>query len=398
MTPSQLFDKGSNQIAKVTPRGRFEEIGEGVQAFVPNALPRRISLEPEAVYEMDEASRLVAMLAGVGETLPNPQLLMTPFLRREAVLSSKIEGTVTSVSDLLLYEILTPSEPSSDAAEVLAYVRALEHGLRRMVDLPLSVRLMNEMHGILLESVRGADRRPGELRTRQVHVGAPGSSIRDALFVPPPAELVRDLLWDLEGFLNEDLVMPPLVQCALMHHQFETIHPYLDGNGRLGRLLITLLLSAREVMPTPLLYLSAFFERRRNDYYDQLQGVREHGDWAPWLRFFFEGVREQAKDALTRSRRLRELQARYRSMPLGDRASANALRLVDAIFANPFVTVPRASKLLEISAPGARNLLDRLVKAGVLERHAAGRPQVYVARQVLHAIEAPTAEEIPPVQ
>ena len=332
------------------------------------------------------------MLAGVGETLPNPHLLIRPFLRREAVLSSKIEGTQTSISDLFLFEASgARRDRLGDAREVANYVHALEHGLSQLERLPLSVRLANEIHERLLEGVRGKDKTPGELRTRQVWIGSEGTSIEEARFVPPPADYVRDLLTDWEAFLNEDVQMPPLVQCALMHYQFEAIHPYFDGNGRIGRLLIALFLCAKRVLPTPLLYLSAYFERRRDDYYDHLFAVSQTGRWEEWLRFFLDGVAEQAQDALVRSRRVRQLQDRYRELLQHKRESGNAFRLLDELFANPFLTAPLASHVLSVTSAGARGILERLVEAGVLEEVSGTWPKFYVARELLHVIEQPVA-------
>ena len=219
-----------------SPVGHLVPAYKGEFAFVPNPLPRTLDLSSSIVSQLDRASRAVSVLAGIGETLPNPHLLIRPFLRREAVLSSMIEGTQTSISELFLYEASSAKrKPAGDAQEVINYVYALEHGLELLKTLPLSVRLFNEIHGVLMQGVRGRDRRPGELRSEQVWIGTEGTGIGDARFIPAPAELARDLLTDLEVFLNEDLEMPPLVRCALMHYQFETIHPYFDGNGRIGR-------------------------------------------------------------------------------------------------------------------------------------------------------------------
>lgn len=242
------------------------------------------------MYLLDEASREVATLAGVGETLLNPRLLIAPFLRLEAVLSSRIEGTQASLSDIYVFEA-GASEPP-DAREVWNYVQAVEHGLARLDSLPISQRLLLELHALLLAGVRGGDLRPGELRSRQVWNAAPGTPVERARFVPPPAPALPDLLADWERFVHDQGPLPPLVRAALMHYQFEAIHPFIDGNGRIGRLLIPLLLAERGVLRTPLLYLSAYFERRRPEYYDQLLALSHSGDWTPRLRFFLLGVRD----------------------------------------------------------------------------------------------------------
>jgi Fic family protein len=375
-----------------SPCGHLVKTLDGYMAFVPDPLPRRVELDDSLIYLLDEASRAVAMLAGVGETLPNPHLLIGPFVRREAVLSSRIEGTQASLSDLFLFEASgARRDPVGDAREVANYVRALEYGLSQLERLPLSVRLVNEIHARLLERVRGRDKSRGELRTGQVWIGSEGTTLEEARFVPPPAQSVRDLLTDWELFLNEDIEMPPLVRCALMHYQFEAIHPYLDGNGRIGRLLITLFLCEKKVLPTPLLYLSAYLEGRRDEYYDQLLAVSETGRWRNWIRFFLHGVAEQAQDALLRSRRVRQLQDRYREHLQKRRESANAFRLLDELFVNPFMTTPFASKLLSVTSAGARGILQRLVDASVVEEISETWPRLYVARELLREIEQPVA-------
>lgn len=375
-----------------SPIGHLVPSGYGEWAFVPNPLPRDLPLSSSTVSLLDRASRAVGMLAGVGETLPNPHLLIRPFLRREAVLSSKIEGTQTSISDLFLYEASGEKRDRvGDAREVRNYVKALEHGLQRLHTLPLSVRLFNELHAILMEGVRGEHRRPGELRTDQVWIGSDGTSIGEARFIPPPANLVPDLLADFERFLNEPSEMPPLIQCALMHYQFETIHPYFDGNGRVGRLLIILFLCANGVLPTPLLYLSAYLERHRGRYYDRLLELSATGNWEPWLQFFLLGIEEQSLDAIARSRRVRGLWERYRRELQDRKASANTLRLLDELFQNPFMTPALAAKLLSVTWPGAKGVLERLRSAEVVTLVAGRGPIMYVAQELLEVIEAPTA-------
>jgi Fic family protein len=355
-------------------------------AFVPDPLPRHLSLDSSLVYHLDEATRAVATLAGVGETIPNPHLLTGPFMRREAVLSSRIEGTQASLSDLYLYE--ASRRATGDVLEVYNYVRALEEGLDLLDKLPISFRLINSVHSTLLEGVRGQERRPGEIRAEQVWLGSEGTPIGDARFIPPPANLVRDLMLDWEKYANENVQIPPLVQCALLHYQFETIHPYLDGNGRIGRLLVILFLCAKQVLRTPLLYLSAYFERTRQEYYEQLLQVSATGNWDAWLHYFLRGVAEQADDALVRTRQVRELQANYRSVLQEKRESGNALRLVDFLFSSPYITTPLASHLLGVTSAGARGILERLVDAGILVALSEYWPRQYVARDLLKIIEA----------
>lgn len=379
---------------KNSPCGNLVPTDEGQLAFVPARVPRRVELSSSLIYLLDSASRAVAMLAGIGETLPNPHLLIRPFLHREAVLSSKIEGTQASISDLFLFEASGGRRDPGDIQEVANYVYALDEGLQMLEELPLCVRLINQMHARLLEDVRGQERSPGELRTSQNWIGSRGTPIQDARFIPPPANMIRDLLSDWENFVNEDLEMPPLIQCALMHYQFEAIHPYLDGNGRIGRLLIILFLCAQGVLPKPLLYLSAYFDRRRDDYYDQLYNLSVTGNWESWLRFFLQGVAEQAQDAIVRSRRVRELQERYRYLLQERRESGNVLRLLDELFISPVVTTPRARELLSVTDAGARRIIKRLVDAGILQYRSGLWPRFYVAGELLEVIETPVATDL----
>ena len=372
-----------NQL-EASPSGRLVAIGKGLVAFSPHPLPREIDLTPSLVYVLDEASRAVATLSGVGETIPNPRLLTAPFMRREAVLSSRIEGTQASLSDLFEYE--ASQRPKGDVLEVHNYLRSMEQGIELLEQLPICVRLVNDLHSTLLRGVRGADKRPGEIRNRQVWLGAERTPIEDARYVPPPAKLVADALADWERFANERTQMPPLVQCALLHYQFEAIHPYPDGNGRIGRLLIGLFLLAKEVLTTPLLYLSAYFERDRQIYYDQLYRVSATGDWPTWAEYFLTGVAEQANDSLSRVRRVRDLQERYRRLLQERRASGNALRLVDEVFAHPYMSAPLASRLLGVTNAGAMKILVRLVETGILRELQDRWPRLFVANELLEIV------------
>jgi Fic family protein len=343
---------------------------------------------------LDEASRALATLAGVGETIPNPYLLIRPFVRREAVLSSRIEGTQASISDLFLYEAAGERRPTGDVAEVINYVRSLEHGFGLLNEVPISVRLINQLHSILLRRVWGEKKQPGELRTSQIWLGAADTPIEGSHYIPPPANLVRDLLFDWEQFVNESQELPPLLQWALMHYQFEAIHPSMDGNGRIGRLLITLFLCAKKLLPVPLLYLSAYFERDRVAYNDQLFRVSATGNWESWINYFLQGVAEQAHDALLRTRRVRALQEQHRRLLQERRESVNALRLLDELFARPYLTAPAAANLLDMTSVGARRILERLADAGILEEHLNEWPRLYIARDLLAVIEAPIAPSV----
>ena len=376
-----------------SPTGRLVPIRDEQQAFVPNPLPRDLPMSPRLVSLLVDASSAVGTLRGIGETVPNPRLLIRPFIRREAVLSSRIEGTIASLSDVFAYEVEDQSPPGSDVAEVVNYVTALECGIDQLEALPISYRLVNEIHSRLLDGVRGQDTLPGQFRDVQVWIGAPRSTIHDARFVPPPPNRLRDLFYDWEKFANESTQMPPLVRCALMHYQLEAIHPYPDGNGRIGRLLITLFLCASGVLPIPLLYMSAYFERDRRKYYDELFAVSETGDWEPWLTYFLIGVHEEARDTMERIRRIRRIQDEWRALLQSRNATAKDIQMMDELFSHPLTTVSRASKLLGMSDAGARGVLDRLIDDGILTRTRRSWPRQYIARRLLYEIERPIASQ-----
>ena len=377
-----------------SPCGRLVPTIERQMAFVPASLPRELRLSPELVLLLDGASRAVSTLAGVGETVPNPHLLARPFARREAVLSSRIEGTVASLSDVFKYEAVSKRRASDgDTAEVFNYVRALEYGIQRLDNLPISFRLVNELHEILMAGVRGENRSPGRFREEQVWIGAPESRIQEARFIPPPPMYLRDLFYNWEDFVNNSQRLPPLIRCALMHYQIETIHPFSDGNGRIGRLMITLFLCATKILTTPLLYLSAYFERNREKYYDELFNVSLTGDWERWLTYFLQGIYIESRDVLARIRHVRQLEDEWRTLLLDRRESSNGLRLLEELFANPVVTASRVSELLGVSDPGARRVLKRLIDAGILSRIEGTWPNLYIAQQLIDEINRPIEQQ-----
>ena len=359
----------------------------GYDAFVPAPLPPSIAYDPALVLALSRADTALSELSGLGRYLPNPHLLIAPYIRREAVLSSRIEGTRASLSDVLLDEVRqSAADSSDDIREVRNYVTALEYGVRRLTDLPLSLRLVQELHARLMQDVRGNTATPGEFRRRQNWIGRPGSSLVTADYVPPPPEEVMQALYLWEGFLHAPRSMPDLVLCALLHEQFEAIHPFWDGNGRLGRLLIPLFLIERGRLSQPLLYLSAYFERRRSAYYHLLQRVRTDGDWPGWIRFFLEGVAVTADAARLQAAALMDLRARFDG---NLRPYPKARTVLDALFANPYITVNRAASVLQSSAPTARSAIEFLRQHGVLEEitgRAYGR--TYCATPILHALEA----------
>lgn len=369
-----------------SPMGQIVRIEDGAQAFVPAPLPRHLDLDEELVFRLDVASRSVAELSGIGRYLLNPNLLISPFLRREAVLSSRIEGTQASLTDLYTYEA-GATGARADTREVVNYVTALERGRQRLNDLPISTRLVYEVHALLMQGVRGHDQRPGEPRSIQVWIGAPGTPIHNARFIPPPARYIPDLLADWEQFVNQDLMMPPLIRCALMHYQFETIHPFRDGNGRIGRLLISLFLTQTQVLQVPLLYLSAYFERLRTEYYDALLNVSITGSWREWVLFFLRGVEEQATDAIRRTTELNQLRERYRHVLQAARASGNTLQLVDELFVRPIISTGRAADALGVTDAGARLILRRLIANGIITERDDTYPHIFVAEEILAALQ-----------
>jgi Fic family protein len=352
-------------------------------------LPPVIDWYPALVAALSEADRLIGRLAGEGARLPNPDLLIRPFLRREAVLSSKIEGTQATLGELLAAEAGVAVERSpADLREVGNYVVALEYGIKRLKDLPLSLRLMKELHAKLMTGVRGDRARPGDFRDIQNWIGRPGSGVADATYVPPPPGHLMACLDAWEKFLH-DQALPPLVQVALAHYQFEAIHPFRDGNGRVGRLLITLFLIERGVLPTPLLYLSAFFEASRPDYYDRLQGVHERGEWEAWLSYFLAGVANQSKDALSRATRINTLLIKWRDKAMEAGPPATVC-LIDLHAENPFCTVRGAADRLKVAFTTAQRAVARLEALGVVKQvNEAKRDRVYCATGLLEILEEP---------
>lgn len=316
-------------------------------------------------------------------------MLVRPYLHREAVLSSRIEGTQSSLSDLLLFEADAPTERPDDAHEVLNYVRALEWGVAQLPKLPLSLRMIRELHRRLLSGVRGEDPTPGEFRRTQNWIGPKGTPIERAMFVPPPPERLSALLDEWEKFVHEDDGLPPLLKCALLHYQFETIHPFTDGNGRVGRLLIPLFLIEKQCLSKPLLYLSAYFERNRTAYYDALSEGRRTGDLRPWMLLFLRAVATQARDASARADLLSAHQEHVRQQ-LASSRSAVVHRLIDSLFTDLFVVATREAKRHRVTYAAAQAAIESLVKQGILQE-LTGRTygKVYGSRRLLEILERP---------
>lgn len=358
-------------------------------AFIPNPLPPKIELDWKLVQSLSEADRAVSELSGLARNLTNPHLLISPFLKNEAVLSSRIEGTQASLSDLFLFESdETNTRETSDVQEVVNYVRALEHGLNRLQSLPLSLRLMREMHEILMKGVRGDHATPGEFRRSQNWIGPPGCTLNEATYVPPPRHEMNQSLDLFERYLHARSELPALIRIGMIHYQFEAIHPFIDGNGRIGRLLISLLLIQDGVLKDPLLYLSAFFEKNRQQYYDRLLAVSRKGDWINWLIFFLRGVSDQSRDAIDRITRLMALWSRYRDQFKEARSSVLLLRLVDTLVESPVITVPKAAKILNVTHRSASLNIGKLIDAGIL-REATGRARhrIYIADEIFKVVE-----------
>ena len=351
--------------------GRYVLQPTGYRAFIPSPLPPDppIALSGALQALLSQADRVLGRLDGSIQTLPHPDLFIYMYVRKEAVLSSQIEGTQSSLQDLLAAEanIFAPNRPR-DVDEVVNYVRAMRRGLDRLSELPVSIRLIREIHAELLRGVRGSRLTPGELRTSQNWIGPAGCTLNEAVFVPPPPAEVPQRLSDLERFIHADTELPLLVKIGLIHAQFETIHPFLDGNGRVGRLLITFLLCEREVLRKPVLYLSYFFKRRRQEYYDRLQSVRDDGAWEQWLTFFLRGVVEvsgQAADTARRILALREEHRRIITERFGH-AAGNGHRVLEQLYEHPFISVGDVRALNGTTYPAANNLVARMVDAGIL--------------------------------
>jgi Fic family protein len=362
---------------------------EGYSAFVPPPLPPDVRLDRELVTSLSAADRALGELAGAARTLPNPHLVASALIRREAVLSSRIEGTRATLSDLVLFEAQPGHDGrSGDVREVLNYVAAMDFVLDPDRQLPLSVRLLREAHRILLTDVRGGYATPGDVRRSQNWIGPPGCTLQDPTYVPPPPDRLWDCLGAFEKHMHADHDLPPLITVACLHYQFEAIHPFVDGNGRVGRLLVILLLIEWGLLPAPLLDLSARLEPLRDEYYARLLAVSIDGDWAGWLQFFLAAMRVQAADAVSRALALQHLRDEYRERLTRARSSSLLPRLADRLFEAPAVTAGIAARDLGVSRRAAALTIDKLVSAGVLvELDLPGRARWFVAAEILDTLE-----------
>ena len=368
------------------PHGNIVLATGGYRAFVPAAMPPPIGWNATLAVSLSTADRSIGRLAGEARHLPNPNLLVAPFIRKEAVLSSRIEGTQTTLGELLAAEAGAPVERSpADLYEVSNYVTALEYGLKRLDSLPLSMRLVRELHERLMRGVRGDSATPGEFRRSQNWIGSPGSTLADATYVPPPPSELMDCLSDWERFLHDES-LPPLVHAALAHAQFEAIHPFLDGNGRVGRLLITLLLAQRGVLPQPLLYLSAYFERTRHDYYAHLLNITERGHWEEWLVYFLSSVAAQSHETIEKMLRIDELLSGWK-MELERERSRLPERALEQFVVNPFWTIGGLAARMKVSFPSAHRAIRRLESLGMVSLVGeARRNRVYCAQAILDVL------------
>lgn len=352
--------------------GQYIEQIEGYRAFIPNPLPPtpEIMMDPEMWNLLSQADRALGRLDGATDALPNPDLFVFMYVRKEAVLSSQIEGTQASLIDVLEFESQAiEADHPKDVAEVVNYVSAINYGLERLEELPVCLRLIREIHQKLMSGVRGSERNPGEFRRSQNWIGAGGCPLSEATYVPPPPYEMLQCLDNLEKFLHNPRPMPTLIKVGLAHAQFETIHPFLDGNGRTGRLLITFLLCEQNILQRPLLYISYYFKKYRTQYYDCLQAVRDRGDWEGWLKFFLRGVYEVAQEAAATARKIVNLKEEHRQLVLNEmgRRSGNAIALLESLYFRPIFTVEHAQSVTSLTYPNANTLIKDLSAIGLLQ-------------------------------
>lgn len=368
--------------------GRYVNQSTGYRAFLPADLPPDppVTMDAELLRLLSDADRALGRLDGVATVLPNPDLFVAMFVRQEAVLSSQIEGTQSTLQDILSYEA-DQSDKSNpgDVEEVVNYVAAMNHGLRRLPELPLSLRLIREIHERLLRDVRGSERTPGEFRRTQNWIGPTGCTLNTADFVPPPPHEMMTALGSLEKFIHDRESLPVLIQCGLIHAQFETIHPFLDGNGRVGRLLITFLLCERQILHRPLLYLSYYLKARRSEYYDRLTAIRSEGNWEAWLKFFLRGIYEVSISATDAARQIMHLRETHRQL-ISEKfsSSGNALKLHDRMFEVPTFSINAAKDVMGCAFATAASIVDQLQSLNIVreitgnERNRLYQYQPYV--------------------
>ncbi|HLC79059.1 MAG TPA: Fic family protein [archaeon] len=375
--------EGFNQVA-----GIVSISSKGVYyTFNPNFLPSKIKFDEPLIAILSEASMNLGNLNGLGFLLSNPHIFIMPYLKKEAVWSSRIEGTRTSLSEVFLFEAKDEKEMDFDLQEVINHINATEHGLKKIKTQELNLELILELHKILLKGVRGEQKEPGQIRTTQNWIGNRDSSINDATFVPPEPEKVKALLENLFAYLNAEDNTPPLIKIGIAHYQFEAIHPFRDGNGRIGRLLITLYLCKKNILPLPLLYISGYFEKNRDAYYDLLLDMSKKGNYSDWLKFFLKAVIAQSKDAIERAAKLEKYSKECKEKLL-EKSSTNALKIFESLLGNPYITIPNAKKILEKEYPTAKRAIQKLTEVGILkEITGKKRNTVFVAEKIRQILE-----------
>lgn len=358
-----------------------------VDAFLPPPLPPELTFDDQLVRQLSTADRTLGQLAGVGRTLPSPHLFTRALLRREAVLSSRIEGTQATLSDLVLFEVEPSHETAGDVREVANYVAAMDYLLDPGQHAPIGQWLLRQAHRILMTGVRGEQADPGQFRETQNWIGTAGGGIDDASYVPPPPEHLPQCLTDFESYLRNASTFPPLIEIACLHYQFEAIHPFRDGNGRVGRLLVALLLIKWDLLPGPMLDFSAHIERNRQEYYERLLAVSTRGDWRGWVQFFLGVIAAQAADVLQRAQALQALRDEYGTQVTGVRASSLLPKLVDTLFETPALTIASAQRALDVTHRAATVNIERLIEEGLLQEvPKAGRTRRFIARRILDVI------------
>lgn len=356
-------------------------------AFIPNKLPPEIDFDMQLVLALSKADSTLSKLSGAGLLLPNPDLLVIPYLKKEALSSSRIEGTRISLSDYFLTEAKGIEKEDVDATEVGNYLKSMNYALKKIEKEPITKDLLKEMHKLLMKGVRGNELLPGNFRPVQNWIGPKNTKIKDATFVPPPKEEVEKLIEELIGYLNKYDEMPLLIKCALMHYQFETIHPFCDGNGRIGRSLITLYLCKKNKISKPLLYASDYFEKHRLEYYEVLLDTNKTGKFENWIIFFLEAIKVQSEDALERTIKIQRLREKYKEKTKNHKQAVNLLSVVDLLFMNPFIQINQIAKQLNVTYPTAKKAVQNLMKLNILKSASdKERNKLFVAYEILDVI------------
>ena len=372
---------------KQSPTGQIIKSSTGYKFFIPHPLPPKIIWDNKIINTLSRADFLLGKLAHEGSKLPNPHLLIRPFITREAVLSSKIEGTQATLGEILAANAgVHVKQNPDDLQEIDNYIKALNYGIKRLQSLPLSLRLIKEIHQYLMQGVRGAHATPGEFRHSQNWLGIPGCTLNTAKFVPPPPSYLMNCLGELEKFLH-NRQLPPLIHTALCHYQFEAIHPFLDGNGRIGRLLIILLLIEQKMLPSPFLYISAFFEATRDEYYKQLYNISSQGTWHEWLIYFLNGIAIQSEDVLSRAERINKLLNIWETK-VASNASQIPIKIVKHFAVNPYLTTKKIAEELNIAYSTAQRSMQKLEAANIIKQvNRSMRDKVYCATEILAILE-----------